>query len=248
MPREDVVSYLQQNLKKFPMDALRKQLATEGITDAEFDEALKLAMRAPKAPPRRFAGGTVILALGALVGMIGGVIVMRGKPAEDPAAAPSPVPKAPDASAFIGHYGYLVRLPTGYEALPTFKDSQKSVEVVHIFPKGTDPTNFVNEGLYGQLGIVKMEVRPDVLAGQMNGLETLTRWRETALQNGNEKYSAKPIKVPPLSGTQFFVQSPFPRVEAYILGEKNRYSFTAGQDDEIFREIVFSLRDTVGEM
>ena len=141
-----------------------------------------------------------------------------------------------------------MRLPNGYEALADFKDSQKTVEVVHMSPKGTDPTNFLNEGLYGQLGIVRLEVRPHALAGQINGLETLTRRRESALQGGNEKYTTKTIKVPPLTGVQFFVESPFPRVEAYFLGEKNLYTFTAGQDDEIFREIVFSLRDTLAEM
>ncbi len=247
MPREDVVSYLQMNLKTHQVDVLRKQLASEGVTDAEFDEALKVAIRSPKPAGRKPSGGAIILGVGALVGMIAGVVIMGGKPAEDPAAAAKPA-KEHDASAFLGHYGYLVRLPTGYEAASGFKETQKGVEVVHFFPKGTDPTNFTHEGLFGQLGIVRLEVRPYPLAGQINGLETLTRMREAALQQGNEKFSTKPIKVPPMSGSQFFVESPFPRVEAYVLGEKNLYSFTAGQDDEIFREILSSLRDTLAEM
>ena len=43
------------------------------------------------------------------------------------------------------------------------------------------------------------------------------------------------------------VESPFQRTEAYILGEKVLYMFVAGQDDEIFREIMMSLRETVSE-
>ena len=43
MARLEVVSYLRENLKKHPVEALRQQLAQEGVTEAEFKEALALA-------------------------------------------------------------------------------------------------------------------------------------------------------------------------------------------------------------
>ena len=39
----------------------------------------------------------------------------------------------------------------------------------------------------------------------------------------------------------------FPRVEAYILGQNDLYFFYAGQEDDIWRDIVLSLRDAHSE-
>jgi hypothetical protein len=45
------------------------------------------------------------------------------------------------------------------------------------------------------------------------------------------------------------VQTDLPEssVEAYILGESVMYHFYAGQDDEVYRDIVNSLRDPHAE-
>ena len=49
MVKPEVVAYLQANLKKHPIDELRRQLAQEGVGDVDFDDSLKAAMRAPAA-------------------------------------------------------------------------------------------------------------------------------------------------------------------------------------------------------
>ena len=40
---------------------------------------------------------------------------------------------------------------------------------------------------------------------------------------------------------------PNPRVVAYVVGQNSLYTFYAGQDDDIYRQIVNSLRDTRSE-
>lgn len=167
-----------------------------------------------------------------------------------PAAPPAPQSRAQNAageSGFVGHYGYVVRLPAEYKAVQGFKDERKTLEVVHFCKMGTDPTNFLNEGLYGQLGIVRLEVQPSAYAGSLQGLDALTRLLAYRSQQRGEKYTLKNLQFSSLRGIQFTYDVPFPRVEAYILGDKVLYSFLAGQEDEAYRDILLSLRDSHSE-
>lgn len=249
----EVVQYLRDNLKKFPIDQLRKQLASEGVSDIDFDEALKVALRSASPEPSGSGKGKskagLLLGAGvAVVAVIGGLVAMGSReepadPVETPAATAAP------PGAFVGHSGYVVRLPPGYTAIQSFRDPSKRVEIVHFAKAGTDPTNFLHEGLFGQLGIVRLEVQPSPLAGNLSGLEVLTRHVTSRLDARGDKYTVKsmPLSAPLLRGVQITVELPNPGVQGYVLGERSLYHFTAGQEDEVYRDLVNSLRDVHAE-
>ena len=152
-----------------------------------------------------------------------------------------------EEAGFVGKYGYVVRLPEGYSAVQSFKDNTKTIEVVHFCRLGTDPTNFLNEGLFGQLGIVRLTVQPSPVSNDLHGLENLSSIIMSRAQARGEKFTVKNLQVSSLRGLQLIFDVPFPRVEAYILGHDVLYSFTAGQDDEYFRLLLQSLRDARSE-
>ncbi len=240
MPKPEIVNYLQMNLKKHPVDALRRQLAEEGVTDAEFDDALKVALKTPlvaKVAPKKHLAGAVFLIGGVLLVLIIGLISLS----KNPPPTDDPVEEPPRESALVGDSGYVVSLPKGYAGTAVTKGS---VETIHFAKKGTNPHHFMNEGLYGQMGIVRLEVKPHPLAGRFGGIAHLTAIIEARALRREEKFSKKPIDVSPLHGTEFTFEVPFPRIETYILGERHLYLFTAGQVDEIYKELVFSLRET----
>jgi hypothetical protein len=241
MARLEVVSYLRENLKKHPAEALRQQLAQEGVTDAEFKEALALA----KLPPAG-RGARALLVAGASLLAVAVLFYFTQKP-----AAPPPAPSAPAGasgeSGFVGRHGFVVRLPKDYVAIQSFKDLEKTVEIVHFAKAGTDPTNFVDEGLFGPLGIVRLEVQPTAYAGYTNGLEALTMLLSSRARQRGEKFALKHFQVSSLHGVQFNYEPPFGRIESYILGQKVLYTFLTGQEDEIYRDILNSLRETSAE-
>lgn len=238
----DIVAYLQANLKKFPLEDLRKQLAQEGVSAADFDAALKLAKLRPKIPAAKKAG-LFFLISGVLLSLLAIILTLNRAPAPPPEEPP-----AAEESAFLGRSGFVIRLPRDYAAVSTFKDPErKTFEIVHFHPIGVDPSNFLNEGLYGQLGIVRLEVHPSPLAGTLQGLESLTHIVTSKAQQRGEKFRVKNIQVSSLRGIEMTVETPFPRFEAYILGNRVLYNFIAGQDDEIYRGLVTSLRDPQSE-
>ena len=245
MPEPEIVRYLKDNLKRFPIEQLRAQLAKEGVGDADFDEALRMALVATERKPVK-SGGAAKLFLGAGVALavVGALLALR-----EPAVEPLSSAKPPSAEGgFVGHHGYVVRLPPDYIAVQSFRDERRKAEIVHFCPKGTDPSNFLNEGLYGQLGIVKLEIQTSPLAGTLNGLDTLARIVGGRAKQNNEKYTLKNLQGSSMRGIQVSFDGPFPRVESYILGERHLYSFSAGQDDEIYRGILESLRDPRSEL
>jgi hypothetical protein len=252
MVKPDVVAYLQANLKKHPIDALRRQLADDGVGDVDFDDSLKAVMNAPVTAPAAPHGGpshasVAFLVIGvALVAGIAVLITLRREPAAPPPS--STVVSATGESAFVGHTGYVIRLPKGYEAAAAFKDSEKTVEVVHFCRAGTDPTNFLHEGLFGQLGIVRLEVRPNPFSGNITAIERLTSLVTADLTQRGCKFSPpKVIPISSLRGVRVQIELPEPSIETYILGEEVLYHFYAGQDDEVYHDIVNSLRDPHAE-
>ncbi|MBI4059832.1 MAG: hypothetical protein HY403_00225 [Elusimicrobia bacterium] len=247
MLRPDVVEYLKEHLRSFPVEALRKQLSDEGVGDADFEDSLAAALRSPAAPkkpalkPRTSAAALVFLGLGAAVILSIGFYALSRKPvsrsAEGNAAGPS------GESAFIGRAGWVVRLPEGYVGVSNFTDSSKRHQVVYFCKKDTDPTNFLNEGLFGQLGIVKLEVLPTQFPNNPAGIANLSRMAAGKYKNAGEKFAMKSMQVATLPGVSVAVLAPFPRAEAFVLGQEHMYFFSAGQEDEIWRDIVLSLRD-----
>jgi hypothetical protein len=251
MVKSELVAYLQANLKKHPIDELRRQLAQEGVSDMDFDDSLKAAMHAPPtaalghgAPSR---ASLLFLVVGVLiVGALAALLALRREPPQPPPPSTTVI-SATGESAFVGNTGYVIRLPKNYEAVAAFKDEKKTIEVVHFCRAGTDPTNFVHEGLFGQLGIVRLEVQPNPFAGSITGPERLTRSITAEHTARGDKFSIKNIQVSSLRGVQAATELPEPGVEAYILGEAVMYHFCAGQDDEVYRDIVNSLRDPHAE-
>jgi hypothetical protein len=121
-------------------------------------------------------------------------------------------------------------------------------EVIHFCKAGTDPTNLLDEGLYGPLGIVRLEVRPSPFAGALNGLDQLTRLVTDRARQRKEKFKLKNLQLSSMPGIQLSYDAPAPRVEAYVLGQKVLYSFMAGEDDEIYRALLNGLRDARSEL
>jgi hypothetical protein len=237
MVQPEIIAYLRANLKKHPIDQLREQLASEGVSELDFNEALKAAMQKKNAARLFLAAGLAVL------GAAAGLMLMS----PDPETTLPEMPKAPEESAFVGHSGYVIRLPRDYMAVASFKDAKKTWEVVHFCKIGTDPTNFLNEGLFAQLGIVRLDVEPNTLAGNLNDVEMLSRIVTRRLQARGDKFVIKNLQVSSLRGIQITTELPNPGVEAFILGQRFLYRFTAGQVDEIYLEIVNSLRDPQSE-
>lgn len=248
MLRPDVVDYLKDHLKSFPVEALRKQLADEGVSDPDFNDSLAEALRAPAtlskkaaAKPRTSLAAIAFLCVGVALILSIGLYALSQKPKLSSAEGNTKNPSG--ESAFIGHAGWVVRLPKDYVGVSDFADSSKRHQIVYFCKKGTDPTNFLNEGLFGQLGIVKLEVVPAEFPNNPTGLANLSRMAAGKYKNAGEKFSMKNMQVATLPGVSVTVLAPFPRAEAFVLGQDQMYFFSAGQEDDIWRDIVLSLRD-----
>lgn len=253
VPREDVVAYLQTHLPKFSVDDLREQLVSEGVSDAEFDEALKTARTTP-APGAKKRGARAVLAKlllfgGAATVVLGAVLALSGRgSAPEKASGPPSAPATTPISAWVGKSGYVVRLPEGYTATQSFKDQDPRIEVVHFYKVGLDPTSLLDEGLYGPLGIVRLEVQPNPFPESgAAALEPIAAMATGKAKAGGEHFTIKNLQISSLSGIQLNFDAPNPRIIAYIVGENNLYTFYAGQDDETYRGILNSLRDTQSE-
>ncbi len=249
MLRPDVVEYLREHLKSYPVDVLRKQLAEEGVPDVDFNDSLAQALRAPATASKTAPAGRAKASTAAIAFLCAGVAVIvsvglyalgggkPGAPAEGNTQNPS------GESGFIGHAGWIVRLPKDYVGVSDFRDAAKQHQVVYFCKKGTDPTNFLNEGLFGQLGIVKLEVLPTQFPNNPTGVANLSRMAAGKYKNAGEKVTMKNMQVATLPGVSVTVLSPFPRAEAFVLGQDHMYFFMAGQEDDVWRDIVLSLRD-----
>lgn len=250
MVRPDVVDYLKEHLQSHPVETLRKQLYDEGVTEADFADSLAVALRSPKTEKTaakgaaRPASGAALafLAVGVVAVLIVGAVALSSKP-QAPKSREGVTENPSGESGFIGHAGWVVRLPKDYTGMSDYKDAGKTHQVVYFCKKGTDPTNFLNEGLFGQLGIVKLEVLPSEFPNNPTGLANLSRMAAQKYKNAGEKFTMKNMQVATLPGIQVTVLSPFPRSEAFILGQDHLYFFFAGQEDDVWRDIVLSLRD-----
>lgn len=248
MLRPDVVEYLKDHLRGFPVETLRKQLADEGVTDADFDDSLAAALREPAAAKKTVKtkvkssfAAIAFVCIGVAIILSIGLYAVSQKPRLNSNDGNKENPSG--ESAFIGHAGWVVRLPKDYIGVSDFKDSSKRHQIIYFCKKGTDPTNFANEGLFGQLGIVKLEVMPTQFPNNPTGIATLSRLAAGKYKNAGEKFSMKNTQVATLPGVSVTVLAPFPRAEAYVLGQNHMYFFSAGQEDDIWRDIVLSLRD-----
>jgi len=256
MVRPEVVDYLRTHLGAFSEHDLRRQLLEEGVAEVDFDDSLAVARGNPKpaatltkaksAPPDRRKAMMLAAALGSVVLLILGLtMLMAPAKTASPDGAASAAAGSTGESAFIGHAGWVVRLPANYVAMSQFNDAAKTDEVVHFCPRGTDPTNFIDEEMFGQLGIVRVEVAPSDFPQNPTGVAQLSR--RIASKLSGDKFTTEPFSIGTFTGVKVHVLSPFPRVEAYLLGRNQLYFFYAGQEDEVWRAIVLSLRDSQSE-
>ncbi|MDX6768270.1 MAG: hypothetical protein SF051_01950 [Elusimicrobiota bacterium] len=249
MVMPEVVAYLQENLPKHPVEELRRQLYSEGVSDIDFQDCLAAALRAPRTEKKKAGGlpsnrsAQLLLIAGALIFAGVALFALSQKSAPPPESASA----SSGESGFVGPSNWVVRLPQGYAGTTRFKDPGKKHEIVHFAPKGTDPTNFLNEGLYGQLGIVRLEVFPSPFPDNPTGVSTMALRVQQRLTDQGEKFAIKNISVASLPGIQVNVLAPFPRVEGYVIGKNSLYYFYAGQEDDVWRDIVLSLRDAHSE-
>ena len=248
MLRPDVVEYLRDHLKSFPVETLRKQLGDEGVSEADFTDSLAAALRAPttvrtsaKPKMKTSLAAIAFLCVGVAIILLIGFYALSQKPKLSTSEGNTENPSG--ESAFIGHAGWIVRLPKDYVGISDFADSSKHHQIVYFCKKGTDPTNFANEGLFGQLGIVKLEVLPTQFPNNPTGIANLSRMAAGKYKNAGEKFAMKNMQVATLPGVSVTVLSPFPRAEAFVLGQDQMYFFSAGQEDDVWRDIVLSLRD-----
>ena len=249
MLRPDVVEYLKDHLKGFPVEILRKQLADEGVSDADFSDSLAAALRAPttvrtaaaKPKMKTSLAAIAFLCVGVAIILSIGFYALSSKPTLSSTEGNTENPSG--ESAFIGHAGWIVRLPKDYVGVSDFKDASKQHQIIYFCKKGTDPTNFLNEGLFGQLGIVKLEVLPTQFPNNPTGIATLSRMAAGKYKNAGEKFAMKNMQVASLPGVAVTVLAPFPRAETFVLGQDQMFFFSGGQEDDIWRDIVLSLRD-----
>ncbi len=251
MVRTELVDYLKENISLFSSEELRRRLAEDGVSDLDFDDSLKAALAPASKAVKKPLGRNrklIFLASGALLCLGAGLMVFQSPP-----SSPSRYPQekedgiAQAQSAFLGHYGYVVHLPPGYGYAQEFTDPQKTVERVYFAKAGTSRIDFIDTGLYGQLGIVRLDAQPNPWAGRVDGprqLEALVLSRLHAQEN---QFSLKKLQVGTLRGIQVDFQAPFSHVEAYLLGPRTMFSFYAGKDDAVYESILTSLRDEGSE-
>lgn len=255
-----LVAYLRKTVPQYGAEAVREKLIEEGVAEPEIDEALAVAIK-PKAKrrPLLIALGTGVFTLGAIL-----FFFSQEKPPAQSGTAPGARPLVGDETAtetgtgssasgdaqpampkgpFMGHYGYMLQLPPGYATQTGFKDLGNRTEVVFLFPEKTDPTNFVNEGLYGQLGILRLEASPLRIAQGTIGIESLRAGITQTLNARGDTYEIKDTKVGDLPGFVVTITSPFPLVQAFVVGTKVMYVVTAGVDDPVFRNTLQSLTE-----
>lgn len=186
----------------------------------------------------------LLLLLGLAVLVAAAVLLGRRAP---PRKSGKSVSQETSESAFIGHSGYILRLPKGYTAVASVQGEKKTNETIYFCKKGTDPIHFLNEGLFAQLGIIRLDVQPSALGEDLNGQETLSLAVAKRLRARGDKFTIKNIQISSLRGIQITTELPNPGVEAFILGKSSLYRFTAGQVDEIYLDIINSLRDPQSE-
>jgi len=242
MVHPDVVAYLRVNLDRFPTETLKDQLMSEGISEEDFSDCLAAAIRSRKVlKRRRFLGIFLMIAGGGVFLLSAASLLVRYFTASGSSAKSDYV-----TGSLIGHYGFIVAIPPGYMAYDRQPAVENDVEKVFFFKSGTRADNLLDEGLYGGLGIVRMEVSPGREPWGMNAAALALSVEERS-QRRKENYRLNDLHFGALSGIEFVFGAPSPRVEAYVFGRELSYSLFGGPDDTLLRQILSSLRDKNSE-
>lgn len=247
MAEPELIEFVRKHIKDHGADALRKQLLQDGVAPEDIEEALVLAAAPPTtAVPRRKGrlGRLALMAGGALLGAAALMSLQKGKhPPAPPAGPEGGQVQPPGDPVFRGHYGYLLKLPNGYSATASFKDPGKTIETVYLYPTGTNPTHFIHEGLFGQLGIMRLEVAPRRVPQGLIGLETLQAWVTAQLRAEKSAYQNKPLNVNGMPGFLISVSEPFTSAKAYLVGQKVYYVLLTGKESPELNDLISSLAE-----
>ena len=221
---------------------LRRQLLEDGVDPEELTAAFEEAA-VPIRKQRRWPYAALLISVLLLVASY-----IRSGRNPEAESGPRPTPAdpyqdsgAPDDRVFRGHYGYLLKLPPGYEAIGSFSDSLKIQEVVHIFPKNTDFTHLINEGLYGSLGILRLEISPRRVPQGVVDIPVLAKWVAAKLAREKSKYQKRDQAVHGMEGFVITVSEPFPSVRAYVVGQKAYYTLIGGSENTLFTGVLSSI-------
>ena len=240
-PDPSLVKYLRQHMKKFGSDALRENLIAEGVPEEDITAALTETTLRPAAA-RRMMPVLVIAGVGIAT------LVLFAVLSSNPSRTPAPATNPPDAAAdpthpFLGHSGYVLQLPQGYAALTDFKNDQKTLETVYLFPKGTDPTNFGNEGIYAQLGILRLEASPRRIPEGRIGMEAIRSGVTRTLQARKATFTSREVQAGGMPALVVSITEPFQLTQSFVLGTKTMYVLTGGAEEGTFSSVLESLRE-----
>ena len=249
MANPDLVAYLRKHWRHGPQ-TLRQKLVDEGVDEGEVDAALIEATPKPKPDAKKR------LPFAVAGGLLSALLVFWALKSGSQNAARRPgskqvlIQENPNDphKAFVGHYGYILRLPLGYEAVSDFLDPRKRDEVAYLFPKGTDLTNLRDEGLYKPLGILRLEVRPrprGIPEGRP-GLLVLQRQIEMSMKSRKLAFTVKEQLVGGLPAFVAVTKDPSAKAQAFVVGGRFVYSLIGGSDDQLFMDTLQSLHE-VGE-
>lgn len=254
MANPELIAYIRSHLQSHGEAAVRERLLADGIDPQEVDDAFA-ALPKPKASARP-QGKLAVFAVCAGVLLVGvAAYLSLEKPKEEGAGTDASAPPSEGASGtaktpaldegvFKGHYGYMLKLPAGYQAAGGFADALKVNERVHLYPAGTNPTHFIHEGLYGQLGILRLEASPRRRPEGLITVEVLKRIAAARLKTDRAVYTSRSTVVNGMPAFIVSITQPFTQVKAYLVGQKVYYVVTAGADSDLFNGVLETLIET----
>lgn len=264
MADQRIVSYIREHVASFGPEALRKHLLEQGVSEADLKEAMAEAMPVmpplvaipappppgalpPTVPVKKKKASRAGIVVGALCGGLGlmALSLMMGR--EDKPQKPAePPPASAEPSIFRGSYEFILKLPAGYRAAGSFKDAEKTMEVVYVHPSGTDPQHFIDDGLYEHLGILRLEVIPRRVPQGFVGMDTLKEWVTRQLDTEKATYVPRTTVVNGMPAFIVTVSKPFQYRKAYIVGDKVRYTLIGGHQNPVFDEVLATIAETGG--
>lgn len=259
-----LVAYIREHAPAWGTDALKRHLLAQGVDAAQLDAALAEAAPAltplvavppapppgavpPTAPGKKRKSSKAALVVGALCGGLGLMalsFLMGRDPAPPPPAAPPAGAAGEDAALFHGRYGFIVKLPPGYEAKSSFTDAAQSLETVYIYRQGTDPQHFIHDGLYEHLGILRLEVQPRRVPQGFVGMDALKDFVLRQLARDKSQFQQTSTVVNGMPAFIVKVSKPFQIRRAYMVGEKVRYTLVGGLENPVFDQVLETLAET----
>jgi hypothetical protein len=246
MADQDLVKYIRENIAEHDLTTIKAQLLKDGMDSAEIDAAITEVSGSEQGPRSNLATFALLGGVGLLIVAVFFAIQSPSTPVKTPepgdeAPAEDPNSVGTRDSAFHGHYGYMLKLPPGYQASAGFEDANKTVEVVHLFPKGTNPTHLLHEGLYGDLGILRLEIAPRRVPQGFIGIDLIKAWAVQKLTQDKATFKTRQLLVNGMPAFITMVERPFKSATAYVVGQKVRYTFVGGEENDLFNSVLSSL-------